>query len=110
MKTQRKRTVISRAVGAGLVIGGTALTAMMLTGAQAPQVSDNAQVGDWVWLNTQGLNTIGTTSVNPFPSDTIGSTVVGFPVPSIGVPGGDGSGNTVVWLPGTTVVTGTFVR
>jgi hypothetical protein len=129
MNAGRKRTV-SRAVGAGLVIGGAALSAVLLAGAQAPQVSDNAHVGDRLWVNAEGVNTVGATSVNPLPRDSRGNTIVGFPGPSItvtddgtsgntvvGFPGpsitvddGNGPGNTVVWFPGGAVVTGsTFV-
>jgi hypothetical protein len=130
MKTQRKRTV-SRAVGAGLVIGGAALGAVLLAGAQAPQVSDNAHLGDRAWVNTEGVNAVGITSVNPFPFDSRGNTVVGLPgvpsitvpdvnapgntivglpgVPSIVVPDVNAPGNTIVWFPGGSVVTGSTV-
>jgi hypothetical protein len=135
MKTPRKRTVTSRALGAGLVIGGAALSAVLLTGAQAPQVSANAHLGDRLWINTDDVTTVGTTSANPLPVDGRGNTIVGLPgftivglpgpsvaipnpnapantvvglpgVPSIGLPGGNGPGNTFVWFPGGSVVTG----
>jgi hypothetical protein len=126
MKTRKKRTTISRAVGAGLVIGGAALSAVLLTGAQTPQVSDNAHLGDRVWVNTEGVNTVDITSVNPLPVDSRGNTVVagfpgpsitvtddenrgntvvGFPGPSITVTDGNAPGNTIVWFPGGAVVT-----
>jgi len=126
MKTPKKRTALSRAVGAGLVIGGVALGAVLLTGAQAPQVSDNAHVGNRVWLNTEDVSTVGITSVNPLvpvdirgntfvglpgPSITVtdddsrGDTVVGLPGPSITVPDPNAPGNTIVWFPGGAVVT-----
>jgi hypothetical protein len=129
MKTQRKRTV-SRVVGAGLVIGGAAFGAVLLTGAQAPQVSDTAHLGDRVWVNTEGVSAVGT-SLNPFPFDSRGNTIVGFPgvpsitvtdddsrgntivglpgVPSITIPDVNAPGNTIVWFPGGSIVTGSTV-
>jgi hypothetical protein len=103
MKTQKKRKAISRAVGAGLVIGGAALSAVLLAGAQAPQVSDNAHLGERVWVDTVDVNTVGITSVNPLPVDSRGNTVVGFPVPSITVTDDDSRGNTVVGFPGPSI-------
>jgi hypothetical protein len=128
MKTPNKH--FSRAVGAGLVIGGAALGAVLLTGAQAQQVSDTAHVGDRVWVNTDGVNAVGITAVNPLPVDSRANTIVGFPgvpsitvpdpntpgntivgfpglpgVPSITVPDPDAPGNTIVWFPGGAVVT-----
>ncbi len=108
MKTQRERTVI-RAVGAGLVIGGAALSAVLLAGAQAPHVADNAQLEEWVWINTDGVNTVGITPVDTLPSDTIGKTVVGLPGPTITVTDGNTPGNTIVWFPGGAIVTGSTV-
>lgn len=130
-ETQRKRSAV-RAVGAGLVISGAALSAVLLTAAQAPQPSNNAHLGDRVWVDTEGVNTAGITSLYPLPRDSRGYTIVGFPdpsitvtddgngpgntivglpgVPSITVPDGNGAGNTIVWFPGGSVVTGsTFV-
>jgi hypothetical protein len=103
MKTRKKRTTISRAVGAGLVIGGAALSAVLLTGAQAPQVSDTAHLGQRVWVNTEDVSTVGITSVFPFPVDSFGDTVVGFPGPSIAVTDDDSRGDTVVGLPGPSI-------
>jgi hypothetical protein len=103
MKTRKKRTTISRAVGGGLVIGGAALSAVLLTGAQTPQVSDNAHLGERVWVDTVDVNTVGITSVNPLPVDSRGNTVVGFPGPSITVTDDDSRGNTVVGFPGPSI-------
>jgi hypothetical protein len=127
MRTPRKRTA-SRAVGAGLVIGGAALSAVLLTGAQAPQVSNNAHLGDRVWVNTEEVSTFGITSLDLLPgrgntvvsltdpsitvtdNDSRGNTVVGLPGPSITVTDPNAPGNTIVWFPGGSVVTGsTFV-
>jgi ferric-dicitrate binding protein FerR (iron transport regulator) len=100
MKTQRKRTV-SRAVGAGLVIGGAVLSAVLLTGAQAPQVSDNAHLGQRVWVNTEDVSTVGITSFDLLPGR--GNTVVSLPDPSVTVTDEDSRGNTVVGLPGPSI-------
>jgi hypothetical protein len=103
MKSRKKCTTLSRAVGAGLVIGGAALSAVLLTGAQAPQVSDNAHVGNRVWLNTEDVSTVGVTPVNPFPVDILGNTFLGFPGPSIAVTDDDSRGDTIVGLPGPSI-------
>ena len=127
MKTQSKRAAMSRVAGAGLVIGGAALSAVLLAGAPAQHATDNAQLGNSVWIDTHGVSTVGSTSANPIPSSTIGDTFVGFPDPSItvntpgntvvGLPGGvnvtggNAPGNTVLWFPGGAIVTtgSTFV-
>jgi hypothetical protein len=109
MKAQRRRTVISRAVGAGLVAGGLALGVAALAGSPAEHVTDNAQLGDSVWINTPGVSTVGTvgtTSLDILPGDTKGNTVVGLPGPSIAVTDGNAPGNTVIWFPGGAIVTG----
>jgi len=108
MRTKSKLAVIGRVVGAGLLLGGAALSAVLLTGAQAQHETDNAQLGESVWVNTQGVNTVGTvgtTSLDILPGDTVGNTVVTSPGPSIAVTVGNAPGNTVVWFPGGAVVT-----
>jgi hypothetical protein len=106
MKTQSKRAAMSRVAGAGLVIGGAALSAVLLAGAPAQHATDNAQLGNSVWIDTHGVSTVGVTSVDLFPGDT----VAGFPGPSIAVTDGNAPGNTVIWFPGGAIVTGsTFV-
>ena len=129
IKTQSKRAAMSRVAGAGLVIGGAALSAVLLAGAPAQAETDQAHLGGRVWINTQGVNTVSITSAsaNPIPSSTIGDTFVGFPDPSIifntpgstvvGLPGGvnvtgdNAPGNTIVWFPGGAIATSgsTFV-
>jgi hypothetical protein len=106
MKSQSKRAAMSRVAGAGLVIGGAALSAVLLAGTPDRQATDNAQLGNSVWIDTHGVSTVGVTSVDLFPGDT----VAGFPGPSIAVTDGNAPGNTVIWFPGGAIVTGsTFV-
>lgn len=111
MTTQRTRTVSGRAVGVGLATGALALGVAALAGSSAQHVTDNAQLGDSVWTNTQGVSTVGTVGIPSFdilPGDTDGKTVVESPGPSIAVT--DDPGNTIVWFPGGAIVTGsTFV-
>jgi hypothetical protein len=114
MKTQSKRAAVSRVAGVGLVIGGAALGLVVLTGSPDKHATDNAQLGNSVWIDTHGVSTVGVTSVDLFPGDTVagfpGDTVAGFPGPSIAVTDGNAPGNTVIWFPGGAIVTGsTFV-
>ena len=123
MKSQSKRAAMSRVAGAGLVIGGAALSAVLLAGGPAQHATDNAQLGNSVWIDTHGVSTVGVTSVDLFPGDTVagfpdpsitvntpGNTVVGLPG-GVNVTGGNAPGNTVIWFPGGAVVTSgsTFV-
>ena len=106
MKSQSRRAAMSRVAGAGLVIGGTALGVVVLAGSLDKHTTDNAQLGNSVWIDTHGVSTVGVTSVDLFPGDT----VAGFPGPSIAVTDGNAPGNTVIWFPGGAIVTGsTFV-
>jgi hypothetical protein len=106
MKSQKKRAAMSRVAGAGLVIGGAALGVVVLAGSPDKHPTDNAQLGNSVWIDTHGVSTVGVTSVDLFPGDT----VAGFPGPSIAVTDGNAPGNTVIWFPGGAIVTGsTFV-
>jgi hypothetical protein len=121
MTTQRTRTVSGRAVGVGLATGALALGVAALAGSSAQHVTDNAQLGDSVWTNTQGVSTVGTVGIptvdiptvgipsfDILPGDADGNTVVESPGPSIAVT--DDPGNTIVWFPGGAIVTGsTFV-
>jgi len=114
MTTQKTRTLTGRAVGVGLAAGALALGVAALAGSSAQHVTDNAQLGDSVWVNTQGVNTVGTVgtvgvpSFDILPGDTDGNTVLESPGPSIAVT--DEPGNTIVWFPGGAIVTGsTFV-
>jgi len=108
MRKHSKFAVIGRVVGAGSLLGGVAVGAVLLSGAHAQHEADNAQLGDSVWVNTQGVNTVGTvgvTSLDIVPGDTVGNTVVTSPGPSIASTDGSGPGNTIVWFPGGAVVT-----
>ena len=106
MKSQSKVAAMGRVAGAGMVIGGAALGVVVLAGAPDKHATDNAQLGNSVWIDTHGVSTVGVTSVDLFPGDT----VAGFPGPSITVPDVNAPGNTVIWFPGGSVVTGsTFV-
>ena len=108
MRKQSKLAVIGRVVGAGPLLGGVAVGAVLLSGTQAHHETDNALLGDSVWVNTQGVNTVGTvgvTSLDILPGETVGNTVVTSPGPSIASTDGSGPGNTIVWFPGGAVVT-----
>jgi hypothetical protein len=72
-------------------------------------VSGNT-AGNTVSGNTAGNTVAGNTAGNTVAGKTAGNTVVGLPgVPSIAVPDVNAPGNTIVWFPGGSVVTGTFV-
>ena len=99
MKTQRKRTVISRAVGAGLVIGGPALSVVACSPGHRLSTKPTTHTWKIGFGSTQTVSTpLANLCQHDFLATTAGYTVSGNTAGN--TVSGNTAGNTVVWQHG----------